>query len=215
MRNLITATGLVFVCAGTFGFVKGSFEPLAAQQAGHARYDLAPAGNQAKYRVREQLAGVSFPNDAVGVTSAITGGVVLDANGKVVPELSRFTVNITGLKSDQSRRDGYIQNAVLQTRQFPTVELAIKELRGLTYPLAKSGTQMFELLGDLTVRGVTRPSVWQVTATPEGSGLTGTATTSFKFGDFGMERPRVAMVLSVDDKITLEYSFNLNLKSEI
>jgi len=31
---------------------------------------LAPAGNEARYRVREQLAGVDLPNDAVGVTSA-------------------------------------------------------------------------------------------------------------------------------------------------
>jgi hypothetical protein len=34
--------------------------------------------------------------------------------------------------------------------------------------------------------------------------LTGTATTSFKFGDYGMEPPRVPMVLSVVDEIRLE-----------
>jgi hypothetical protein len=32
----------------------------------HMRYEPAPAGNEARYRVREQLAGFDVPSDAVG-----------------------------------------------------------------------------------------------------------------------------------------------------
>jgi polyisoprenoid-binding protein YceI len=184
-------------------------EPLSAQQAGQVRFELAPAGNEARYRVKEQLAGVNLPGEAVGATSAITGVVVLTSAGTVVPGTSSFVVDITGLKSDSARRDGYIQRNTLQTAQFPKVELAIKELRGLQHPLPASGDVKFELVGDLTVHGVTKPSTWQVTGTPKEGGVAGTATTSFTFDEFGLTKPRVASVLSVDDTIKLEYTFHL------
>jgi polyisoprenoid-binding protein YceI len=178
-------------------------------QSGQVRYELAPAGNEARYRVREQLAGFDFPNDAVGVTTNITGALVIDRAGKVLPDQSKFVINITGLKSDQDRRDRYIQSRTLETQTHPTVELVVKELRGLSWPLPKSGELKFELLGDLTVKGVTKPTTWQVTATPKAGGLAGTARTRFTFADFNLVKPRVASVLSVNDDITLEYDFVL------
>ena len=202
-RSAAAAAGLASAALLT---IAGGQHVLIAQQAG-TRFEVAAAGNEARYRVREQLAGFDLPNDAVGVTSAISGGIVLDRSGKVVPEASKITVDITGLTSDQARRDRFIQGNVLQTAQFPKVELAVKELRGLPYPVPSSGELKFELLGDLTVHGVTKPSVWQVTARPKDGGLAGTATTSFPFADFGMTKPRVMSVLSVDDTIKLEYSF--------
>jgi polyisoprenoid-binding protein YceI len=182
---------------------------LAAGQAGPVRFELAPSGNEARYRVKEQLAGVDLPGEAVGATSAITGAVVLGSSGAIVPGSSSFTVDITGLKSDSARRDGYIQRNTLQTAQYPKVELAITELRGLKYPLPASGELKFELIGDLTVHGVTKPSTWQVTAVPRDGGIAGTATTSFAFADFGLTKPRVMSVLSVEDTIALEYAFHL------
>ena len=184
-------------------------EPLGAQQAGQVRFELAAAGNEARYRVKEQLAGVNLPGEAVGATSAITGVVVLSGTGAVVPGTSSFSVDITGLKSDSARRDGYIQRSTLQTAQFPKVELAIKELAGTEVSAARVGRAKFELVGDLTVHGVTKPSTWQVTGTPKDGGIAGTATTSFAFADFGLTKPRVASVLSVEDTIALEYTFHL------
>ena len=53
--------------------------------------------------------------------------------------------------------------------------------------------------------GVTRPSRWEVTATATEAGVTGKAVTQFRFADFNMTKPRVAVVLSVKDDIRLEY----------
>ena len=184
-----------------------SCPPTAAQ--GQTRFVPAPAGNEARYRVREQFVGVNLPNDAVGVTSDITGAVVLDANGQVVADASKIVVDIRGLKSDSDNRDRVIQERVLATERFPTVELAIKELRGLTYPLPNAGQMKFELRADMTVHGVTKPWTWQVIATPKGGGLAGRATTSFAFGDFGMPVPTSFRILSVEDNVRLEYDFHL------
>jgi polyisoprenoid-binding protein YceI len=170
---------------------------------------LAAEGNQARYRVREQLANLDFPNDAVGATSAITGQLVLDTQGQVVPGASTFVIDVTTLKSDKERRDGYIQRRTLETEQFPMVTLAPTAARGLPWPLPASGDFSFELEGDLTIKSVTRSVRWQVNATAENGGFSGAAVTSFPFEAFELTQPKVSIVLSVENEIKLEYDFRL------
>lgn len=202
------------LCLSLLGFVphRAPVRPAAPMRPGSAatrlRLVLAPDGNAARFRVREQLAQMSLPNEAVGVTSGITGAIVL-VDGKVVPAESKITVDLTTLKSDRDRRDGYIKRRTLETDRFPTAELVPAALPGLPSPLPSSGPMTFQIVGDLTIHGVTRTSTWQVTAEAKDGGFTGIATTRVKFEDFGMVQPRVAIVLSVEDDIGLEYQFHL------
>jgi len=171
--------------------------------------EVASTGNTARYRVREQLVGLDLPNDAVGSTSAVSGRIVLDDQGRIVPDRSVITVDVTGLTSDQSRRDNYVKSRLLRTAEYPAVTLRPTQLRGLPSPLPTSGRHTFEMIGDLTVLDVTRPTTWQVTAELGESRVSGTATTKFTFDDFSLTQPRVRIVLSVADTIALEYDFNL------
>jgi polyisoprenoid-binding protein YceI len=164
-------------------------------------------GNEARYRVRERLMGHDLDNDAVGTTHDVAGRLVVDAQGHVVRDSSRIVVTLTNLTSDQARRDGFLKRRTLQIDSFPTVTLVPTAIRGGTGALPTSGTAAFELLGDLTVRGVTRPTVWKVAARADGGAVTGTATTTFTFKDFALDQPRVPVLLSVADTITLEYDF--------
>jgi polyisoprenoid-binding protein YceI len=172
---------------------------------------VAPDGNEARYVVREQLANVSLPGDAIGTTTDVTGMIVLTVDGKVVPEESRFVVDLRTLRSDADMRDNFIQRSTLETGRFPTAEFVPAEAIGLPSPLPTSGDVAFQLAGDLIVHGVTRPATWEVTAQVLGQELVGRASTSFTFGDFGMQVPRVARVLSIEDNIRLEYDFRLVL----
>jgi hypothetical protein len=45
---------------------------------------------------------------------------------------------------------------------------------------------------------------WEVTARVEGDRIIARARTQFTFADFGLEPPRVPVVLSVDETIRLE-----------
>ena len=184
--------------------------PLHAQAAPAApiRFALAAQGNEVRFIVREQLAGAELPNDAVGVTRAITGSITLDARGMVDSSGSTISVDLTTLTSDRSRRDNFIKRRTIVTDSFPTAELVVTGIRGLPVPLPASGTMTLALTGNLTIHGVTRPSTWAVTARAEGESITGQAVTRIKFGDFGMTQPRVAIVLSVVDDIRLEYDFH-------
>ena len=93
--------------------------------------------------------------------------------------------------------------------QYPQAEFVPTAVRGLTPPLPGSGTRTFELVGNLTVHGVTKPTTWAVTATSQNNQVTGNASTMFTFADFGLQQPRVPIVLSVGDTIRLEYDFTL------
>ena len=179
----------------------------AAAAAAPRRFVLATDGNEARYRVRERLMGHDLDNDAVGTTKDITGRLFVDAQGHVVRDSSRIVVTLTNLTSDQARRDGFVKRRTLQVDSFPTATLVPTAFRGGTGTLPTSGTATFELLADLTVRGVTRPTVWKVTARADGGAVTGTAVTTFTFKDFSLDQPRVPVLLSVADTITLEYDF--------
>jgi polyisoprenoid-binding protein YceI len=186
-----------------------SANPVAAQAADdRMRLTVAAEGNEARFRVREQLARIDFPSDAVGTTSNVTGALVLEADGRVVREASRFTIDMASLTTDSQRRDNYIRRRTLATDTFATAVFVPTELRGLAFPL-RDGEHTFQLVGDLTIRDATRPTTWDVTARVADGVVTGLAKTSFTFADFQMTKPRVGSVLSVEDEIRVEYDFRL------
>ena len=172
------------------------------------RYAVAPDGNEARYRVREQLMHHDLPNDAVGTTTGITGGISVAESGEVDTTTSKITIDVTSLKSDQERRDGYVAHRTLETAQYPTVEFVPTAVNGVKLPLS-SAEQSFDVTGNLTVHGVTKPTTWHVTAKSSGGDITGTGWTKFTFADVQLAQPHVPILLSVADTIRLEYDFHL------
>jgi polyisoprenoid-binding protein YceI len=179
----------------------------AATSPSGLRFTFAPGQSEARYRAREQFANATLFTEAVGSTSAVGGQIVVDAANKIVPDASRVIVNLTSLQSDQQQRDNYLQRTTLQTAQHPNIELVPTEVRGLATPLPSAGPVTFQLLGDMILRGVTHPTVWDVQAQLAGSEVSGTATTQFTLADFNIPKPSVARVLSIQDTIRLELDF--------
>ncbi len=199
---------------------QGSGAPAAGRQGG-GRPNVPPPdptkpakleitdGTTARYKVREQLAGISFPSDAVGTTSGVTGTVVVNPDGTIDASRSKLTVDLTSLKSDQQMRDGYVQSRTLETEKYPTLEFVPKRPVGLPVPFPSGmGAQAgFQLIGDMTLHGVTSETTWNVVATFANDMVAGRATTTLQFATFKMPKPSLARLLSVDDKIELEIEF--------
>ena len=165
-------------------------------------------GTRARYRVTEQLAGISFPNDAVGSTEAVTGLLILNPDGSFAPT-SKISVDLKSITSDQGMRDGYVQRNTLEVEKFPTLVLAPKRAVGLPSPLPSGmGAQAgFQLVTDVTLHGVTKEVTWNVVATFGNDAVGGRATTTVDFAMFNMTKPSLARLMSVDDKIHLEIEF--------
>ena len=194
--------------------VAQSAAPGGGPTASGLQISLVPGASEARYRAREQFAGAPAFSDAVGTTSAVEGQMLLNETGKVVRDASRITVGLSTLHSDQQLRDRYLQDSTLQTGQHPTAQFVPTEVRGLpnSPPTAREVT--FQLAGDLTLRGTTRPAVWDVRAQVAGADLTGKATTQFTLADFGIPKPTVARVVSIEDTIVLELDFRATTSPE-
>lgn len=161
-------------------------------------------GSVARYLVREQLARLEFPNDAIGQTSEISGVIAFDSSGKVISEASSIVVNLASLTSDEDRRDNFLRTRTLESRDFPAAEFVVREAPGLAWPLPDQGEASFQLAGDMTLHGVTRPLTWDATVQFNNGAFTGSARTSFPFEDFDLDVPRLAILLSVENNIRLE-----------
>jgi polyisoprenoid-binding protein YceI len=172
-----------------------------------AKLDLAEA--KARYKVREQLAGINFPSDAVGTTESVTGTIVINPDGSVDAAQSKLTVDLRTLKSDQDMRDGFIQSRTLETDKYPTLVFVPKRAVGLPQPLPSGrGAQAgFQLVGDMTLHGVTKEVTWNVVATFGNDQIAGRATTTLQFATFNITKPSLARLMSVEDKIDLEVEF--------
>jgi len=181
--------------------------------AGRVVLVVDPSQSQVSYTAHEQLVGHTLPNDAVGKTSAVSGQIVLDATGQPVASASKITVDLTTLQSDESRRDNYIKQNTLETSKYPQATFVPKSITGLSWPLPTSGQAQFQLTGDLTVHGVTKTVTWQVTATFNQNTVQGTATTQVTFEDFGMQPPKVPVVLSVEDNLVLTANLHLTVQT--
>ena len=167
----------------------------------------------ARYLVREELANVRTPGDAVGETSDVTGIIVFGPDGTVKSESSHITVDLSSLRSNETRRDNFLRRRSLESDRFPMAEFDIRSARGLTWPLPESGEVSFQLVGDMTVHGVTNDQIWDVTAQFNGGSVEGLAETSFTFDKFDMDKPSLFFILSVDDNIRLEVDFNTAVDS--
>lgn len=173
------------------------------------RFVLAATGNEARYRVHEQLLTLTMPSEAVGKTTKLEGSLVIGTDGKIGTG-SKFVVDLASIASDRPNRDNYVRENTLETAKHPSAEFVPVSATGLPARLPAAGDLTFDLIGNLTLHGVTKPCTWKVKAKMSATGeSSGTATTFFKFADFSMAQPRVVLVLSVADSITLEYDFHL------
>jgi polyisoprenoid-binding protein YceI len=199
------------------GVAPSSSAPAAASSSSQAanalRFVFEPGASEMRYRARETFADQPAPVEAAGSTKQVTGSVVLTSDGAIVPNESKVTVDLSTLTSDRRNRDNFIKQNTFQTDQYPNAELVLREVTDLLRPLPATGEDTFQLLGDLTVHGVTRPVQWDVQANFSPDGVVGTATTRVKITDFGMQTPRTASIISVEDDIRLELDFNAKRSS--
>ena len=167
-------------------------------------------GSSASYRVTEQFVGISFPNDAIGTTPTVAGVLTIAADGSIAPG-SKLTIDLRNLKSDQDQRDGYVKNRLLETDKFPMAEFVPTKLQGLPALIPTAGQAGIQLTGNLTIHGVTKEVTFSgiTTFNPRESTAAGRARTTFAFGTFGLTKPSIARLMSVEDKIELEIVFRL------
>ena len=156
------------------------------------------------YRVKEQLAFLGSPNDAVGRSTAVTGS--MEVAGDTVEEV-RIEADLTQLTSDEGRRDNAIRQRGLEAERYPTATLELAE----PIQLASAPVQGQEIRGEgkgrLTVHGVTNEVDLDLTGRWTGETIQVVGQLPVTMTDYQIEPPRFGPVVSIED--TLAVDFNL------
>jgi polyisoprenoid-binding protein YceI len=157
------------------------------------------------YRVRERLARLPASSDAVGRTSAVTGSVIVKREGeRIIASDTRFTADLTQLKSDESRRDNRMRTMGLETDQYPSAAFVAAAPIELPSTALSGAVTRVQATGDLTIHGVTKRVTIPLEVKASGTQVEVVGSLTFPFADFGMSAPNVGGIVTVESNPTLE-----------
>lgn len=173
---------------------------------------VVPEESQASYMVDEEFLadalsklGIEAGKTVViGTTPGVTGEIQLNLESTELVESAQFAVDMTGLRTDQDRRDGWLEDNAIETSQFPEASFTTTSVAGMPETITEGEEVNFQLLGDLKVRDVTQNVTFDVTAVLSGDTLQGTAVLPLKMTDFGIDPPDFANTLTVADDFSIE-----------
>ena len=171
--------------------------------AGARRFTIVADRSLATIRVREQVAAIPAPGDAILTTRGFSGAVVLLPDGGFASG-SSFAADLDTLKSDEPLRDEWIKFNTLNTRVYPRADFTLARVDGMPMPIAAQGEWAANLEGTLKIHGVERRLSWPVQVTRSTGEVRVRGATAFKFGDYGMAVPANRLILSVVDDVRLE-----------
>ena len=183
----------------------GTTPPTAAPvDALATAYTVGP-GSQAGYRVGELLSGQRV--DAVGRTPEVTGSVQL-ADTRVTA--GEITVDIRTVTSDQSRRDDYFTESIMETGRYPNAVFTLTRPVDLGAEFASGTRVTVDATGTLTVKDVTREVTFPLTALRGGDTIDVSGSVPVTFTDFGIEPPNFGNVVKVDPTGEVEFLLKLS-----
>lgn len=165
----------------------------------------------AGYRVREKLANLPAPSDAVGRTNAITGQVTLKQSGSsYTASNAAFTVDVSQLKSDSEKRDSRIREIGLETARYPEAKFAAAGPINIPQDAVDGKTVTVPVEGDFTLHGVTKKVSIPLEIRRNGTQIDLLGNYEFQWADFGMSAPSVPPFVSVTGNPKLEFKLVLS-----
>jgi polyisoprenoid-binding protein YceI len=184
-----------------------------APVSGQRTFVIDPAGSKASYLADEEFFAGALAKlgiaaglaDVVGSTQEIEGRLTLNLDDLSAPlGENTFTVKMNTFTTDQNDRDKWIRENGPRFNDYPLATFTATGVEGAPVTYNEGEEVSFKLSGDLTIREITQPATFDVTARLSGDTLTGTATTRLKMSDFGIEPPNFANTLTVTDEFGIE-----------
>ena len=160
----------------------------------------------AGFRIKEELVGVGG-NTVVGRTPNVTGTLVID-NKMINSEQNQplITVDMASLMTDNAARDNALRNQAIETALFPLATFEIKSPIDFSNETDLAAGFTRDVTGSLTIHGVSREETITITASFNGNTILIFGELGpIKLSDYDIEKPRSAVVLSVEDNASMEF----------
>jgi polyisoprenoid-binding protein YceI len=178
-----------------------SAEPQGATGDLSGTWTVDTAESFVGYRVREKLAFLPAPNDAVGRADAVEG--TLQISGLTVESVD-VTADLRDLESDRDMRDNRLRELGLETDQFPEARFELTE--PITFDARPEAGRQIErsASGRLTLHGVTRDVTVPLQAQWGEDRIEVVGSLEVQFSDYDIEQIRLNQV-TTEDHGTMEF----------
>ena len=177
-----------------------------ADNASPLIFEIVPAESQARFIINEVLNGA--PKTVVGTTSQVAGQLAVDPANPTAARVGTIQVNARDLTTDNEFRNRAIKNRILETDAYELITFVPTAINGVPEQVTLGEEMTFQIVGDLTIRNVTRPVTFDVTLVPvNDTRLEGKATTTLAYADFEIVIPAARAVSAVEDTVTLQLDF--------
>lgn len=179
------------------------------------RFQVAPDESEVRFKIDEELLG--NPKTVIGVTDEVAGEMLIDFDNPANSQLGMIRINVRTFATDNEIRNRALRGQILQAdqSQFEFAEFTPTALEGLPDTVIIGTPIQFQIVGDLTVHGITREVTFDTTVTAiSKSQLEGTASTVVLYRDFDISIPQAPGVANISDEVVLEIDFVAVASSE-
>jgi len=165
-------------------------------------FAIVPADSAARFFIRERLG--NSPHRVVGESKSVSGSIDVNPANASRAKIGPIRIDAGSFVTDDELRDSTLRALILQADRYPDVVFTPTTITGLP-PAAEVGDSLaFEVVGDLTIRDVTRPVAFAVKLEVESPDrLAGRAEATTQRSDFGLSIPEVPGVAEVDAEVRL------------
>lgn len=176
------------------------------QTAAPLLFEISQDRSAVRFELDEDLRGVR--TTVIGNTNQVAGQIAFDPADLTTVQVGIIQVNARTLVTDNNFRNRAIQNEILDTGSYEFITFTPAAIEGLPESVAVGETVTFTIVGDLTIRDVTRPVTFTVTATlVSATELAGSASATVLRSEYGLQIPRVPQVANVEDEVGLTIEF--------
>ncbi|HMN29775.1 MAG TPA: YceI family protein [Caldilineaceae bacterium] len=182
--------------------------PATKRPAAASTFVIDQSQSQARFILSEKLVG--RPKSVIGVTQLVDGSITLDPADLTKTKLSPIQIDARDFTTDSGMRNTAIRRFILQSSQdqYRYIVFTPTALKGLPASGQATDTLTFEIAGDLTISGVTKPVTFVTTVTADSATkLSGLAKAHVLRSDFNLNIPSVSGVADVTNEVQLELQF--------
>lgn len=183
-------------------------EPTTAPATTDLLFRIVPEESEVRFILQEDLRGVR--TTVVGRTNQVAGDILVDQANPSNSMIGTVRVNVRTITTDQEMRNRAIRSQILESAkdEYEFSQFVPKRLEGMPASVEIGTPFTFTIIGDLTVRDITREVIFEAEVMPVSeTRIEGSARAVVFRKDFDLQIPNVPSVANVTDEVALEIDF--------
>lgn len=165
-------------------------------------YRIQQTDSKVEFSINELLYGK--PKLVIGTTNQVAGDISLSKDSQI--NIGELKISASTFVTDSTQRNGALARLILHADKPENEYIIFKPTSNdLKESIVLGKEVVFNVSGDLTISGVTKPATFKVVANVTADSITGTAEATVKRGDFNLIIPNFSFLANVDE------SFKVNL----